>query len=493
MTLRPSSSGSLSDTEADDPAGMARRNFLKAAGATAGMLMLGGCSRAEAAVPGLQAKRRIPIVGGSSSNVVVIGAGVWGGWTALHLRRMGASVTLVDAYGPGNGKATSGDETRGVRSSYGDRDAGELWVQWAREGMLRWKAFDAEWSDDLRQSLFHTTGDLIMRAEPEPFTTKTAEWWKAHHVPHELLTADEVRYRWPVINADGLNIILHEPDAGVIRARRATQTVAAAFESLGGKIAIGRARPSKVTNGRLEEIALDTGATLRADTFVFALGPWLGKTFPDVLDNRMRTPLGYVAYFATPPSEERFTYPNLPSWNFPGVTGWPALPADNRGFRVRGSIRPPVIPGAPPVTQPPRAPTPPAQLDPDLSDRWADASRLEGPRNVLAQRFPLLANAPVLQTHSCHYELTSSRDFIVDRHPHMSNVWLAGGGNAEGFKFGPVVGEYVAQRALGDEGDHAIARRFRIPAKGFDPVPVTAMPLATIPAAGKEHVARAVK
>ena len=69
-----------------------------------------------------------------------------------------------------------------------------------------------------------------MRAEPEPFTTRTVEWWKTHGVPYEELTADEVRYRWPVINADGLNVILSEPDAGVIRARRATQTVAAAFE-----------------------------------------------------------------------------------------------------------------------------------------------------------------------------------------------------------------------------------------------------------------------
>ncbi|MEP6617754.1 MAG: FAD-dependent oxidoreductase [bacterium] len=459
----------------DTASTLPRRDFLKAAGAGAGLLLLGGCTPAEAAVPGLQHKRRLPLIGGSSSNVVVIGAGVWGGWTALHLRKMGASVTLVDAYGPGNARATSGDETRGIRSSYGDRDAGELWVQWAREGLNRWKAFDAEWSADIRQGLWHTTGDLIMREEPEPFTVKTKEWWDKHKVPHEVLSPDEVRYRWPVINVDGITVVLSEPDAGVIRARRATQTVAAAFEALGGKIRIGRARPSKVVNGKLEEIALDTGHTLRADTFVFALGPWLGKMFPDVLNNRTRTPLGYVCYFATPASDERFTYPNLPSWNFPGVTGWAALPIDNRGFRVRGSARPRPAPGTvppPPGTpRPAQPPTPPEQLDPDLSDRWCNAERIAGPRRVLEQHFPLLANAPISQTHSCHYELTSTRDFIIDRHPRMSNVWIAGGGNAEGFKFGPVVGEYVAQRALGDDGDPEIAKRFRIPAKEYDPVP----------------------
>ncbi|MEP6730070.1 MAG: FAD-dependent oxidoreductase [bacterium] len=457
-------------SSAGDAQSIQRRDFLKAAGAGAGMLLLDACSTADAAIPGLRPrKRKLPFIS-PSSHVVVIGAGVWGGWTALHLRQMGAAVTLVDAYGPANARATSGDETRGIRSSYGDRDAGELWVQWAREGLKRWKAFDAEWSEDVRQSLFHTTGDLVMRAEAEPITTKTKEWWDKHKVPYEVLTPDEVRYRWPVIDVEDITIILSEPDAGVIRARRAAQTVVAAFESLGGQIAIGRARPSEIVNGQLKEIALDTGRNIAGDSFVFALGPWLGKMFPDVLANRTRTPLGYVCYFATPQNDERFTYPNLPSWNFPGVTGWPALPADNRGFRVRGSARPKTVPGAPPAPRP-QVVTPPEQLDPDLSDRWADASKIEGPRRLLALRFPLLKDAPILQTHSCHYELTSTRDFIIDRHPRMQNVWLAGGGNAEGFKFGPVVGEYIAQRVLGDDGDATIAKRFRIPVKEYDPTP----------------------
>src|SRR5690242_10356898 len=58
----------------------------------------------------------------------------------------------------------------------------------------------------------------------------------------------------------------------------------------------------------------------------------------------MRTPLGYVCYYGTPPGDERFTYPNLPSYNFPGVTGWAALPVDSRGFRVRGGERAPTPP-----------------------------------------------------------------------------------------------------------------------------------------------------
>lgn len=492
----PPRSSSMPAVVSDKP-DVARRDFLKVAGAGAGLLLLGGAGATAAAdVPGLVHKRRSPLFGRSSADVVVIGGGAWGGWTSLYLRQMGAKVTMVDAYGPGNARSTSGDESRGVRSSYGDRaESPELWMLWARESMNRWKQFDAEWGRDLRLNLFHTTGDLILRPDWEPYLVKTKHWWDKHKIPYDVLNPDDVRKAFPVISMDDITAVLYEPDAGVVRARRACQTVAAVAEYKGVKIVIGRARTSKITNGRLEEIVLDTGQTIRGDTFVFAPGPWLGKTFPELFANKMRTPLGYVCYFGTPPSDERFTYPNLPSFNFPGVTGWAALPVDSRGFRVRGGERAPGTgqggagaggragrrtgQAAAPGGRGGRgggsgantATTPPQQLDPDTSDRWSDAPRIEGPRRFVTHRFPLLKDAPILQTHSCHYELSSSRNFIVDHHPAMSNVLIAGGGNAEGFKFGPTIGEYIAQRVFGEVGDPAVAKAFKIPEHDFEVTP----------------------
>ena len=79
-------------------------------------------------------------------HVVVIGAGAWGSWTAYHLRERGVRVTHIDQYGAGNSRATSGDESRGVRSSYGDRATVALWSQWARASIKRWEEFDREWA-----------------------------------------------------------------------------------------------------------------------------------------------------------------------------------------------------------------------------------------------------------------------------------------------------------------------------------------------------------
>jgi sarcosine oxidase len=280
-----------------------------------------------------------------------------------------------------------------------------------------------------------------------------------------------------------ITAVLYEPNAGVVRARRACEAVAEVFRQEGGRMVVGRVIPPEESGFDGSAVRTTDGTTITGDAFVFAVGPWLGKTFT-LMRNRMRTPLGTVVYFGTPNGDSRFTYPNMPSWNFPGTTGWPGLPVDNRGFRVRGgggggggqggqrtatpdSTR---AAGATPSATSDTG-TPTRVDDPDLSVRWVDEARLARPRQFVADRFPSLRDAPVLHAWSCHYEQTSSRNFIVDRHPTLKNVWLAGGGNAEGFKQGPVIGEYIAKRVLGDEGDPALAKMFRIPTNEYQAQP----------------------
>ena len=380
------------------------------------------------------------------SDVIVVGAGAFGAWTAYYLRQLGARVRLVDAYGPGNSRATSGDETRGVRSSYGDRGIrAELWTTWANRAIDRWAAFDAEWGREMKVRLFFTTGDFIFRAAPEVFTDRTQEVWKQLRIPFELPKVEDVARDYPQFDLTKIAFAMFDPRAGVVRARRACEVIAEAFRHSGGEVLMGHATLGARDGERLQNIRTNgPAATLSAATFVLALGPWFPKAFPDLMASRIRTPLGHVHYFGTPPGDDRFTFPNIPSWNFPGVTGWAALPPDNRGFRVR-------LRGS--------APT-----DPDTSDRAFDRSHDTVARTFLAERFPILSKAPLLETRACHYEMSASGNFIVDRFPGFSNVWVAGGGTAEGFKFGPVMGEYIAKRVLGFEDDAELAKAFALPA-----------------------------
>ena len=384
---------------------------------------------------------------GRSPDIVVVGAGTFGLWTALHLQRLGARVTVIDAYGPANSRSTSGGETRGVRTSYGDREHGLHWTRWAGQAIERWIEWDEMGRDRLLPRVFFTTGDLIMREETSQYIEQTRAQWDTVGTPYELLTADEIEYRWPWIRFDNLGIALYEPAAGVVRARRALESVAQVFEDEGGTIQIGRASMG-VRDGRsLQSVTVEGGDPLRGDITLFACGPWFPKEFPSLMANRIRISIGHVFYFALPPGDTRFAFPNMPSYGVPGCTGWPALPPDHRGFRVRTGGRP--------------------GDDPDTSDRWIPPESHERPRQVLERHFPDLVGAAINETRACHYESSVTRNFIIDHHPDFDNVWLLGGGSAEAFKFGPVLGEYIAKRVLDMDDEPDLAEGFALTDEEF--------------------------
>ncbi len=455
-----------------------RRDFLRIAGLGTGALLAGGLPSTAAAAPTDHGQ---PQAGGRarpSTHVIVIGAGSWGAFTSLNLRKAGHKVTLIDQYGAANSRATSGDETRGIRSSYGDRTlTPELWTSWARQSIQQWREFDAEHAKRFGTRYFFTTGDAIFREKPESFTTRTQELWTAQGVKFEVLTNDEAMKRWPHINSANNSVVLYEPDAGVARARDSVQAAVALGRDAGVNFRLGRVTPGPIRNGKMDGITLADGTRLTADAYVFCCGPWMDKVLPEAMKNRMRVPLGHVCYFGPPLGDDRFVFPNIPSWNVPGVTGWASLPVDSYGFRVRGAIAPPPPPQAagaddddtPPPPPQQQAAIDPRQQDPDLSSRWSNQERIDGSRNVLKKYFPALAEAPLLATRSCHYESSVNRNFIVDHVPGADNAWIAGLGQAEGFKFSIVLGNYIAKRVTGDAGDPTIAEAFRYPEKEYEP------------------------
>ena len=202
------------------------------------------------------------------------------------------------------------------------------------------------------------------------------------------------------------------------------------------------------TRRRRRFLQLESGETLSAETFILACGPWFPKVLPELMGPRIPIAMGHVFYFAVPPGDSRFSYPHMPSYGVPGCTGWPALPPDHRGFRIRTGGR--------------------APEDPDLSDRWIAPEYHDRPRQTIERHFPDLVGAPINETRACHYESSVDGNFIVDTHPDLDNVWLAGGGSAEAFKFGPVLGDYIAHRVLDDDREPELADGFRRKQAEFD-------------------------
>ncbi len=346
-------------------------------------------------------------------HIVVIGAGVFGTWTALWLRRRGASVTLVDQYGAGNSLSSSGDESRVSRSAHGlDRH----YPSWQRRGLDHWRALDP--------ALFVETGVLWLAGSSGGFEADSGASLDALGIPAERLDPDQMRERWPRLRTDGLAWGLFEPEAGVLMARRGVASAARAFAEDGGEIRIGVAR----LDG--ERVSVD-GSPVEADAFVLAAGPWLPKLLGPVPGLELMVPRQEVIYFATPPGVTDFDAGRHPTWveYEAAFYGLPSI--EGRGFKVAPDWPGPVV-------------------DPDQQDRRLSDERVEATREYLRRRFPDLADQPVVEGRVCQYELTMDTHFVIDRHPAMPGAWIVGGGSGHGFKHGPVVGEYLAALVTGD-------------------------------------------
>jgi glycine/D-amino acid oxidase-like deaminating enzyme len=346
---------------------------------------------------------------------------------ALVLRRDGAEVTLLDTWGPGNSRASSGGETRVIRGVYADR----VYVELAARAFELWREFE----ELSRRKVYHPTGAIWLLSAPgesDAFLRSAASHLRELGFPFEELTAAETARRWPQIASEGVRRAVWEERAGYLLARQACAAAVELFAGLGGEYRQVQALPGTIAAGVMDSLKLGDGAILRADVYVFACGPWLGALFPDVLGAKIAPTRQEVFYFGTPAADPRFNEGKLPVWIDLGERLFYGIPGnDRRGFKVADDTR-----GAP--------------FDPTDGERLASPEALRAARELLARRFPALREAPLVESRVCQYENTPDLHFVLDRHPAAENVWLVGGGSGHGFKFAPAWGERVAATVRGE-------------------------------------------
>lgn len=358
----------------------------------------------------------------NSYDVTVIGAGVFGAWTALCLRRAGRRVALVDAYGPGNARASSGGESRLIRMAYG---ADDLYTRWSVRSLEVWKEFFAQTG----KPLFHQTGILWIANAKDPQAEASRETLKRVGVRHEILNRAELESRFPQIGFGEASWGIFEPESGVLLARRAVAAVVEAAIADGVDY-FQEFIETPAGNGKIAGVRTSAGQEIHASEFIFACGPWLGKVFPDLLGHRIFVTRQEVYFFGVPAGDKRFAPPAMPGWLFQADLTYGVPDLESRGFKIALDRHGP-------------------SFDPDNGARVPTAEGINAMRTYLAERFPALASVPLVEARVCQYENTSNGDFLVDRHPEFENVWLVGGGSGHGFKHGPAMGEYVAGRLMG--------------------------------------------
>jgi len=372
----------------------------------------------------------------SKAHIAVIGAGAFGGWTALSLLRAGANVTLLDAWGPGHSRSSSGGESRVIRHAYDKA----IYVEMVKRSLELWHEANNAWE----RPLFHESGVLhLMQSRFKDDLDTRRTLLEEAGVEHQILNHDELVRRFPQLNMDNIESALYEPTAGYILARRACQAVVDAFLKEGGEYKTAYVQPGAIVGGRMTNIVLADGSTLSADQFVFACGPWLKTMFPDVLGPHLTISRQEMFYFGTPADDNSYDAGSFPVWTDFGDTIWYGIPGgEHRGFKIADDAFGP-------------------EHDPSSANRTVTAEGIKAAADFIAYRFPGLKGAPLIESRVCQYTNTPDGDFIADRHPQADNTWLLGGGSGHGFKHGPALGEMVAAQVLGEspvEKTFALAR-----------------------------------
>jgi sarcosine oxidase len=402
-----------------------RRSVVQAMAATTAVAATG--AKASALRQGLATKRRW--------DAIVVGAGVFGAWTAMHLQRAGKKVLLLDGRGPASARASSGGETRMIRSDYG---ADEIYTRMSTASLKEWKAL----SDRASLPLFHQTGVLFFFNQMVDYAAASIETHKRLKLPLEVLDNTALRKAFPQFDFSGIEFGLYEEGFGALMARRSVQHVVAEFVAAGGSYRQAEAAAPE-TDGHSITIG---GRKESADSILYACGPWMKKLFPSLLQDKLFITRQEVAFVAPPAGNSAFSLGSLPGWadynNGDLFYGFPDI--ESRGFKLAFDRHG-------------------ETFDPDTGDRRTAEASFDRLRHYLAMRFPALADAPFVGDRVCQYTNSSNGDFLIDRHPEHKNIILVGAGSGHGFKHGPEVGRQAAGLAL--DLDIQSADRFQLSTK----------------------------
>jgi sarcosine oxidase len=345
-------------------------------------------------------------------SAVIVGAGAFGASLAWWLARAGTAVTLVEQFEPGDPRTTSGGETRLIRCGHG---SAEHYTASARRARTHWRALEAECGEEL----LIESGLIWFAHREDGSEARTIATLESQGIPYERLAPEEGARLFPSYSPRGLAFLLHEPEAGVLRAQRAVRALVRQAEAHGARLVRGTALP----DGAAARLA--DGRLLEADVVVWACGAWLGRLFGE-----------HVAIRTT--CQELFFFDGGPAWSERGVPAYVDFDQAIYGTRDIDGLG---VKAAPDFDGPP--------LEPDAELPPATAVGAALARRFLAERFPGLAAAPLKGSKCCRYELSRDSHFVAAPHPEHATVWLLGGGSGHGFKHGPALAEQVAAALAG--------------------------------------------
>lgn len=353
-------------------------------------------------------------------DAIIVGLGVMGSAAAYQLARRGKRVLGLDAFPRGHTLGSSHGETRIYRTAYFEhpsyvpllRRAYELWGQAAQES---------------KTVLSHETGGLLIGLPDGDLVTGSVRSAKTHGLAYELLDADEIRRRFPMLRPRDHEVGMYEVPAGVLLPEVCIGAHLDLATAAGADLR--HAEPITTWSADADEVRVETDmGSFSGARLILSAGAWSGELLRD-LGLPLRPERIPLFWFEPVRDANQFDLGQMPIWIWHHEAG--------AFFTVPHVAWPGVKIGKHHSLQ---------YVDPDTVDREISAADEAPLRSFLERCVPDLAGHVAL-SRVCMYTNTPDEHFLIDTHPSFPNVVYACGFSGHGFKFASVVGEILADLA----------------------------------------------
>ena len=356
------------------------------------------------------------------TEILVVGAGIFGSTVAIELSRRGYKTTLLDEGLAPNPLAASTDISKVIRMEYG-RDP--QYAEMVAESIVGFRL----WNDEFGQELYHETGVVSLSTtpmNPGGFEHDSYETLRKQGFDLTRLNSEEITKRFPALKKGVYVDGIFNPVGGFAESGKILSQLYQKARSAGVNRVADRLQSLISTNSRVTGVQLTSGSSIGADHVVLATGAWTPIILPELADFMVVT--GHPVFHLRIDDPKLFSPPLLPTFlTDVARTGWYGFPyhPDEHVLKLgnHGVGR---------------------LLHPEHDERVLDDVDIKAMRQFLESTFPSLVDAPVVYTRLCLYCDCHDEHFWIDRHPVMEGLTVAAGGSGHAFKFAPILGTLIA-------------------------------------------------
>lgn len=372
-----------------------------------------------------------------TADIVVVGLGAVGSAALYQSAKLGAKVVGIDRFTPPHDLGSSHGETRITRQAIGE---GREFVPLVLRSNEIWEELEAASG----RSLLTRNGGLVLATAglsgshhgSSSFLQDTINAAQDFGIPHEQLSTNEIRYRFPQFRVTADERGYFEPGAGFLRPEACVEMQIMQARELGAKVFTSeRVIELKQTAGGVE-ITTDR-AKYETPRVILTSGPWIAKFLQLEYAPHFRVYRQTLCWFALEHNAERYSPRHFPV--FIWITGarvqdmlygFPAISGHDGGLKIATECYENTV-------------------DPDAVPRDVETESVaEMHKHYIAPRLPDVSDR-CLRTATCLYTVTPDARFVIDYADEGRRILFASACSGHGFKHSPAVGEALAQIALG--------------------------------------------